>query len=486
MFNNKIIRPLKTRKKIIQIRNFKQMDDKTNELLVGYSTPRYMQNLHLDGGKLLTGIGLEEAKLTFGPGAYFVLPEIPGKIAEQLFVYYKYDHIKHVEDNRLIVRTKSGDFYDISIHKAGTQYKLIEGIKSTTNLSAVNYRYNNTDVILFCSKDLYLSMYDGNKVTTIYDAPQINSITEHYGRIFGSTYKEGDIWFSDDYNPQNWNVSLTEAGFIKFADNLGKTLKVLSFNGYVYIFREHGIYRLTAIGDQKNFELVKVIELSSKIYNNSICQVMDKIVFLTNFGLFIFDGYSIKQVANNILETTQILDETLVSSNMDSKYMLAYIGTNYDKGDSGIYNNRLISYDIKTDVLEINKGISIRDMVPIRVKRTTNSLALLNNDTIGKVCMFNYSGSIHNNNLNYKYETVNSYLGDYNKIKFIRKIRINTKFDTEIILNIDGLKYNYHVKGSNTFSEIKVMKQGFSIGFSIVGNGKCDISGMELEYEEVV
>ncbi len=486
MFNDKIIKPLRTRKKTIKICNFNQMDDKANELLMNYSTPKYMQNLHIDGGKLTGGVGLEEAKITFGPQGYFHLPEIPGKVGKQLFVYYRYDRKKNVVDNRLIVRTKSGEFYETSIYRPSNQYKLIENINSIDNVSAINYRYNNSDVILFCSKNMCLKMYDGEKMTTIYDAPRITSITEHYGRIFVSTYKEGDVWFSDDYNPVNWNVSLSEAGYIKFADKLGRTLKVISFNDYVYIFREHGIYRLTAIGDQRNFELTKVLEISGKIYDNSICQVMDKIVFLTNFGLYIFDGYSVKQVAKNISETTFILDETLVSSSMDNKYLLAYIGTNYDKGESGSINNRVIVYDIEKDILEINKGISIRDMTPVKVNHTTNSLVLLNNDTVGKVCMFNFNGKLYNKDLKFQYDTINSYLGNYDKIKYIRKIRIITKNNINFVLNIDGTKYEFQVAGSNKLSEIKVMKKGKQIGFSISGFGMCNISGMEIEYDEVI
>ena len=487
MFNSKTIRPLKTHKKRIRICNFKQMDNKTNELLLDYSTPKYMQNLHLDNGKLTSGLGLQSAEISFKSTVSFKLPNLPtGVTAEQLFVYYRYDRVLNIADNRLIIRSSTGEFYEASISKPSKEFNLIPTIKSQVDVFAINYRYNNEDLIMFCSKNLNLTVYNGSAINVISEAPQITSITAHYNRVFVSTYGEGDVWFSDDYNPFNWNVSLNEAGYIKFSDKLGKTLKVLSYNDYVYIFREHGIYRLNAIGDQKDFELVKVLEINGKIYANSICQVMDKIVFVTNVGMMIFDGYTAKLIQTNNLETTKILDEKLVASNFNNYYILAYIGTNFDAGDCANKNNRVLVYDTLKDILEINKGISILDIVPIRVNNTSNNLVLLNNNTSSKIYMLNFDGKVDNKGLMYRFETVNSYLSNLDKIKYIRNVKIFSKYDTTLTINIDGIKYEYNVKGSNSFTTVKVMKKGKLFGFSLSGTCSAEISGLEIQFDEVV
>ena len=90
----------------------------------------------------------------------------------------------------------------------------------------------------------------------VLDAPKISSMALHYERLFATVDGEkNSVWFSDDLDPTNWSMSLDEAGFIELIDERGALLKVVSFLDYIYIFREYGISRLTAYGDQTSFSV---------------------------------------------------------------------------------------------------------------------------------------------------------------------------------------------------------------------------------------
>ena len=98
------------------------------------------------------------------------------------------------------------------------------------------------------------------------------------------------LWFSDDLDPTNWNISLDEAGFVEMADENGALLKVLSFFNYVYVFRSYGITRFYATGEQSRFSLMHLFVSSDRIIGDTVCVCGARILFLTQRGLFDFDG----------------------------------------------------------------------------------------------------------------------------------------------------------------------------------------------------
>ena len=123
----------------------------------------------------------------------------------------------------------------------------------------------------------------------------------HYERIYATVSGEANsLWFSDDFNPVNWNASLTEGGFINFDDDGGRVIKAVSFLDHVYVFRDYGIVRLTAYGSQENYTVSKVYVSASRILPDTIACCGDRIIFLTDEGLFSFNGYTMTMIAKEI------------------------------------------------------------------------------------------------------------------------------------------------------------------------------------------
>ena len=116
------------------------------------------------------------------------------------------------------------------------------------------YNFNGTDVIIFSKSGGGICIYDGVTATVVNDAPIITSMCVHNERLFVTTGGvDNALWFSDDFDPTNWNVSLTEAGFIDMNDFRGDMKRVVSFGDYLYVFRTFGITRITAYSDQRLF-----------------------------------------------------------------------------------------------------------------------------------------------------------------------------------------------------------------------------------------
>ncbi|HBP43817.1 MAG TPA: hypothetical protein DD621_04030, partial [Clostridiales bacterium] len=228
--------------------------------------------------------------------------------------------------NLLIFQTTNGNFYYYDICHTSDYIKQINGINLTDIPNIVNYNLNGVDSILICStQGMYFWDQTKNTATKVGNAPKIKSMCLHYERLFATVDSDrNEIWFSDDLDPTNWNVSIEEAGFIKFNDDRGVVNKVVSFNDYVYVFREYGISRITAYAQQSEFNVAQLFVSSGKIYGNSVCVCGDKILMLTANGIYAFDGYNTTKInlnIDNLLDNTQNIN--CQSCYCNGKYYLA-------------------------------------------------------------------------------------------------------------------------------------------------------------------
>ena len=156
-------------------------------------------------------------------------------------------------------------------------------------------------MLLLCSPAAGMKVWDGSAVRTAENAPQILSACVHYERLFVTVAGERNaVWFSDDLDVTNWDVSLEGAGFIEMADDGGAILKAISFAGRVYLFRRYSIARLTAYADQTEFDLVTLYASSGRILEDTVCVCGDRVMFAAQNGLFVFDGVSTARVLERL------------------------------------------------------------------------------------------------------------------------------------------------------------------------------------------
>jgi hypothetical protein len=140
-------------------------------------------------------------------------------------------------------------------------------------------------------------------------------VCEHQNRIYGCRYGKNlkgefvnEIYASKLGDPTNWNVSLTEAGFIDMSDERGEMLGVVAFGGHVYVFRNYGVSRVTAYGDQSEFSVSHLLVSCGKICKNTIIVCGDSILFFASDGLYRFDGYTAVKISEpwfDNVETTK-------------------------------------------------------------------------------------------------------------------------------------------------------------------------------------
>ena len=207
------------------------------------------------------------------------LPE--GVVPMSLHLFRKFDAATNKRDDRLIVRTTDNEYYETSVFTVGDTFRKIVNLAAAGKDCSACYRYNGKDLFLASSERGFFYTYDGTTLKKIENAPNMTSMCVHAERIFATVSGEQNkVWFSADFNPENWKVSGDGAGYIDFDDEGGKVIKVVKFLNYVYIFRDFGVERLTAFGAQTDFSVSKIYTASARIYPDTIVPLGDRIVFL--------------------------------------------------------------------------------------------------------------------------------------------------------------------------------------------------------------
>ncbi|MDE6275281.1 MAG: hypothetical protein K2M75_01945 [Clostridia bacterium] len=229
----------------------------------------------------------------------------------------------------------------------------------------VNYLFDGEDLLLLSGKS-GLKALSGNQLVDVKDGVKILDMCVHYERIYAVV--EGirnSLWFSDDFNPYNWNVSLDEGGYIDFDGSLGGVNAVKSFDNYLYVFCDFGIYRLTAYADQTQFAMKKVYASSERIFAKSITNCGAYIAFASQDGIYLFDGYDVSRYS---VKTNDLLRggfKDVSACYAHHKYILSFtndIDSDYEVISRQRSNNVVMLFDLTDKSVDFMRGISFFDV----------------------------------------------------------------------------------------------------------------------------
>ncbi len=428
-----------------------------------YSPRTY--NFTFEGGVLKSGLGIDVASGYF-LNSLVLRHEYPmfssGVNIMDVFAYTRRTNGNY--DDRLIAQTDENKLYYTKIFVSDTWHE-ITGLTVSGKLCAVSYNYNGDDVILISGENNGLILINGETVTPINAAPRFSSLAVHFERIYGTVNGDtNQIWFSDDFNPQNWTVDPQSAGYITFADDLGDVTKVVSFLGYVYVFREHGVFRLTAYGEQSEFSLKKVFIDTGRIYKDTIAVCGDRIVFLAEEGLFTFDGYD---TSRNTKELPKIITKnTAVGAYHDNMYYLA-IKTSLGSFYSGTcVNNALLRYDMRDKSLSMLAPLDIKTLYSLGIHHATDMLVVLASGTTNTVGMIGEYGRVFGAPTLKLYDSPENDLNS-EKVKIVKHITLTTKYALTLTVTLDGVPYAFELSGSSMPQTVFVGRSGKKIKFSL-------------------
>ena len=460
------------------------VDIDENLLPVKYSPMTY--NFDYSNGALKDGMGISSLKFKYNNidiyDMYKTLDSTPdSSFIHGCWLFNSWAPIEKVYVPLIVVYTSSGDFYYNVLRSDRTEIVKIEGLKFQELPIVSSYKLDGQDTLILVSeKDgMYIWQYP-YYVKKIENAPSISSMCVHNERLFVSTRGEKrKIWFSDDLNPTNFNVSNREGGFIELADEFGKSNKVLSFEGYLYVFRDFNIARITAYADQNDFSVSQLYVSNGRIYEKSVCLCGNKIMYLASDGIYVFSGSSATRLNLSINKFFEGVDNSYATAGYCDGYYYLSCKLNYNdetlvENENKVrfmFNNALIRINVSTGEMVMMRGYDIKEIFVIN-DILENRICVQVADKSGgfMVGILDKSGCYYGVPIKKVWKSPKSDFGYPEKEKLIREITLETKQDITIQICADDVVKSYELTGGSGYRTIRPYIKGSKIAINFISN----------------
>lgn len=410
-------------------------------------------NFDFSGGELRTGYGLT---------AYEPLGGITVRSA---WLFTRYDHENLKRDDIMLVTDSDGYLYARHVD-GGEAFAKVAGVTFTSVPTYINYRLYGDDVVIMCSETDGMHVYDGvHDAYGVDNAPMVTSMALHGERLFVTVSGEKkDLWFSEDLDPTNWDASLRGGGFIQMTDERGDLTRVISFLGYVYVFRERGISRVYATGRQTDFSVTNLFVSGGKIYPGSVAVCGDRVLFLASDGLYAFDGAGASRILSRVSGVIAS-GENCSAIYFDGKYYLSF-KRNFDgepigcEKNEAFINNAMLVLEPETGKYSLTRGA---DVTGFAASDETGVIAIRSDGAAGTV---GRCGAYFGEPLKKAWVVPKTDMGNSDK-KTVREIRIYTKNAATVTLKSDVSSFSVKFAGGADVQRKRVSFSGRRIGFEI-------------------
>ena len=340
---------------------------------------------------------------------------------------------------------------------------------------SIPYTLNDENVLFFSDPSYGLFVWNGEgEPVRLENAPLIKNMTVHNERLFVTVQDDPyTLWFSDDLDPTNWNISLTGAGFIKFTDERGKLLNMISYGGYLYLFREYGISRLNAYGEQTDFAITHLFTPSGRIYEDTVTLCGDRIMFCSSDGIFSFDGANTTRVLY-CLDGYYSVRQNSCANYYDGKYFVATYNEFNDEslGADESYacvNNCLLEYNVFTKKFILHRGVDVRNICPVR------NVNVVFVDDKNNLCIFDNSDTEYGGDMKEyfdfygRWEMPECDLGVPDEEKFLHSLTFYCNGNAEVTIKSEYETKTFVVDASERLKEVIINIFGtvFSVNFKL-------------------
>ena len=202
-----------------------------------------------------------------------------------------------------------------------------------------------------------------------YENVRFAVLSRHAERIWG-TGAEGypdDIFYSRPYDPFDWtdvpDTPELGGGLIRQPTWDGDAFLALHpFGGYLLAIKPGTVFEIRGT-DPGNFTITQAYGTDGPVQADSICVDRQRMYYLTNGGIGVYDGSTLALLNRDALHETMRLmqgDCRTAACMCDHVYYLA-LGIKDSDGDSLTENNAVIEYDTERGTFMIRKGIRVKD-----------------------------------------------------------------------------------------------------------------------------
>ncbi len=492
MFYRNQVPTLKTKRKTFIYDLFADCpNDEKDDFVQNGRKAKRCYNFRINNGRLENGYGFTA----------FKSPKSPQNLAQEEVVELVGDNISSIWSFKWHNETDNSNQYYMMYYNGSDNFhfdnlfgerllSLTIPCDFTSTPIGCPYRYQGQDVMVFSGEGSPLKVIGANFDYTVESAPKLISICTHYDKLFAITAgARGSLVYTDNTNILEWNDEQTK--HIEFNDERGNLNKILSFNDYLYLFRDFGITKISTYSTKEDFSISHLYQADGYIYPGSIASGGDKIYFLERSGLKVFNGTSTKSLP---LECDDLLtrDDNQYSSGVcfEGKYYLA-CRLNFDDGkkvgcenNQDFVNNALLVYDQTSGEVEISRGMDVRTLTVLNNPLKSKLVACFNDESKNKIGQIEKNGKLFDESLPKEWRSVKTNFGKAGKLKKINKIHLISENDCAISFSSERQKKSISVVGKSQPQTISTSVLGEVFELNICADGEAKITSFQIEYLE--
>lgn len=354
------------------------------------------------------------------------------------------------------------------------------------------YRKDGQDAFLLSGEGGNLTVLTGGETYTSETAPRIINCCRHYGKLFAITDdNRGKLVYNENPDILTWNDTKTKD--LDFSDERGDLNKIISFNDYLYIFRDFGITEISEYGTDELFAISHLYQSTASIVPNSIAQGGGKIFFLEGNKIKEFNGNSVKDVEIDCFDLLKGSQRYAYGVCFDGKYYLACRG-NFNDGKTvgceccanGYKNNMLLIYSIDSGHVDILRGVDIHELLALTNKFKSKIIANFYNDNIGKIGEITTDGEVFGEDFKGVWKSGVTDFSMPGKVKRIKYFSVQSADNCQITISSENGSKTFNIKGEEGVQKVNVNLLGkqFEVKIETDNQGKVNISELTFTVSE--
>ncbi len=345
------------------------------------------------------------------------------------------------------------------------------------------FRYDDVDAIIMADTEKVMVWKPNVTPYTLSDAPVISSMCINDEVLFCTVaFPSYKIWYNKSLNLENLGEESSDSGYISLDDDLGRAVKVVTYNEYVYVFRDYGITKISVYKDEMSMN--EVYRTSTMIYGDSVSSCGNLIVFATADGIYYFNGSSVYKCDIDIDKLISSLDNCSATS-LGENY---YIALKMDFGDDNavLYeqndytNNAILIVNMNDFSYQIIRGIDVLKLKPLITKTLEAVLVTFNQGEILKIGEMFEESSYFDTPMPKHWEKKDIFENSTNKL--ITKLSVIASANTTFCLTLDDKEFSFTTlkDGLNEFC----LKQQCRIANLTIDSEQteCNVKRVEIEY----
>ncbi len=345
----------------------------------------------------------------------------------------------------------------------------------------MNYRIHGHDYMIFSAADGDTYALGETYQKVLENAPKLMDICSHDDKLYALTATgRRTLVYSESNNIFDWDNSTT--AHLDFTDERGQMTKVLSFNDYLYVFREFGITRVSTYANGE-FNISHIFQSTSYIFPETISSSGEEIYFLTREGFYRFDGSTVKKLDLDLAKNIQDLTHASASV-FEGKYYLACRLDFKDAAtvgcEEGEYiNNAIIIYDIGSGEVEVMRGVDAAQLLALNNPYVSKLAISFNGEHIGKIGQLSSDGKIFGSSIRKYWSSKFSYFGMGRGMKRVESFSFNFegKFTLKIESDIDAKEFTFEGTGTK---RVRVKLSGHKFKLSFASDDDVKINDFQI------